>query len=339
MPNLSLEQLSALVRNLLSAAGTPDDIAERVADSLVESNRKGVDSHGVMNLPWYLEEIASGKIDPTGRPEVALDQPGAALLKGNHGFGIFALEQATQIAIEKAKAQGAAAVGLADCSHTGRIGRYAEMATAANCFGMVLGGGAHRIWANVVPHGGSEPVMSTNPYALGMPGGRFGPVIVDFATSTASDGKIGVHRAEERPVPEGWILDKLGQPTTDPNAFFDGGRHLPAAGHKGYGLGLIAELLGDSVLAHPPEFNWFAIVVDLAPFQAPEAYREAAESYLGMVKQVAPAPGFREVLLPGEPERRTAEARSRDGVPIPDMVWDQLRAAGTRLGVALEPAP
>jgi LDH2 family malate/lactate/ureidoglycolate dehydrogenase len=175
--------------------------------------------------------------------------------------------------------------------------------------------------------------MSTNPYALAMPGGRFGSVVVDFATSTVADGKIAVHRAEGRAVPEGWILDKHGQPTTDPEAFFDGGMHLPAAGHKGYGLGLIAELIGDAALAAPPEFNWFVVAVNLGAFRPPDAYAETAETYLQFVKDVPPAAGFDEVLLPGEPEQRAAERRRAEGIPIPESVWEQLLATGQSVGV------
>jgi uncharacterized oxidoreductase len=203
---------------------------------------------------------------------------------------------------------------------------------------IVLGGGAHGQWANVVPFGGTRPVMSTNPYALAMPGGRFGPVLVDFATSTVADGKVAVYQAEGKTLPEGWVLDKDGQPTTDPDDFFDGGMHLPAAGHKGYGLSLIAELVGCAVLDFPPEFNWFVVAVNLGAFRPAADYAASAEDYLAFVKDVPPAPGFDEVLLPGEPERRSAERRSSDGVPIPEPVWEKLAAAASTLGIALPEA-
>jgi LDH2 family malate/lactate/ureidoglycolate dehydrogenase len=215
------------------------------------------------------------------------------------------------------------------------MGAYAEMAADAGMFGLVMGGGAHRRWSNVVPFGGAEPVMSTNPYALAMPGGPFGPIVADFATSTAADGKIAVLRAEGKTVPEGWILDKHGKPTTDPEAFFDGGRHLPAAGHKGYGLGLMAELIGDAALGCPPNFNWFVMVVDLGVFSAADSYGERAEAYLAHVKATPPAPGFTEVLLPGEPERRAAAARAKEGVEIPNLVWSELLEAASAVGLDL----
>jgi len=186
-----------------------------------------------------------------------------------------------------------------------------------------------------VQFGGSQPIVSTNPYAFAVPGGRFGPIVADFATSTVADGKVAVYRAEGKVLPEGWILDKHGNPSTDPEDFFDGGMHLPAAGHKGYGLGLIAELVGDAVLNAPPEFNWFVITVDLGFFRPAAAYDESAERFLQFVKDVPPAEGFQEVLLPGEPERRAAERRGRVGVPMPAKVWQQLSEAGQSVGLDL----
>ena len=335
MPQLTLDQLDRLARQMLLAAGTPEDIADVVAGSLVGASLKGVDSHGVMQLPYYLEEIAKGHIDPAARPTVEAKAPGLALVRGNKGFGMYALGQATETAIEIAGRQGSACVGLADCGHTGRLGHFAETAARRGLFALVFGGGAHETWRNVVPFGGSRPVVSTNPYAFAMPGGRFGPIVVDFATSTVADGKVAVYRAEGKTLPEGWILDKHGRPSRDPADLFDGGMHLPAAGHKGYGLGLIAELVGDAVLNAPPEFNWFVITVDLGFFRPAEAYSQSAERFLQFVKDVPPAEGVQEVLLPGEPERRAEECRRKDGVPMPESVWQRLSEAAQTVGLDL----
>jgi hydroxycarboxylate dehydrogenase B len=320
---------------MLSAAGTPEDIAEVVAGSLVEASLKGVDSHGVMQLPYYLEEIAKGHIDPAARPTVETKAPGLALVRGNKGFGMYALGQATETAIDIAGRQGSACVGLADCGHTGRVGHFAEIAARRGLFALVFGGGGHETWRNVVPFGGSRPIVSTNPYAFAMPGGRFGPIVVDFATSTVADGKVAVYRAEGKTLPEGWILDKHARPSRNPADLFDGGMHLPAAGHKGYGLGLIAELVGDAVLNAPPEFNWFVITVDLGFFRPAAAYSESAERFLQFVKDVPPAEGVEEVLLPGEPERRAEVRRRTEGVPLPESVWQRLSEAAQTVGLNL----
>ena len=333
MSTIDLHRLDDIARRMLVAAGTPDDIAQCVAKSLVEANLKGVDSHGVMQLPWYLEEIERGQIKPAARPVTEKDTAGTALVRGNGGIGIYVLREATDLAIVKARETHAASVGVVECSHTGRIGWFAEAVAAAGMFGLVFGGGSHRIWSTAPPFGGAKPLFSTNPYAFAMPGGRFGTVVIDFATTTVADGKIAVHRAEGKPVPEGWIVDKHGNPTTDPEDFFDGGMHVPAAGHKGYGLALIAELMGDAMLAHQHEYNWLVVAIDIAAFRAAGDYAASAEELLQKVKDVPPATGFDEVLLPGEPEARHAAGRRKAGVPIPDGVWAEIVEVAAKLGI------
>ena len=336
MVTIEPRRLEDVARRMLAAAGAPDDIAACAAQSLVESNLKGVDSHGVMQLPWYLDEIARGAVTPAGRPVVENETTGTALVRGNGGIGIYVLHHATDLAIAKARRHHIASVGVVECSHTGRIGWFAEAVAAAGMFGMVFGGGAHRLWSSVAPFGGAKPLFSTNPYALAMPGGSFGPVVIDFATTTVADGKIAVYRAEGKRLPEGWIVDKHGNPTTDPEDFFDGGMHLPAAGHKGYGLALIAELMGDAMLAHRHDCNWLVTVVDIGAFRAADDYAASAEELLQKVKDVPPAAGFDEVLLPGEPEARRAVERAASGVPIPDGVWTEIKEAAAKVGVEVD---
>ena len=336
MATIEPQRLEDVARRMLAAAGAPDDIAACAARSLVESNLKGVDSHGVMQLPWYLDEIAKGNVTPAGRPVVENDTAGTALVRGNGGMGIYVLRHATDVAIAKARESHAASVGVIDCSHTGRIGWFAEAVAEAGMLGIVFGGGPHRIWSTAAPFGGAKPFFCTNPYAFGMPGGRFGPVVIDFATSTVADGKIAVYRAEGKRLPEGWIVDKNGNPTTDPEDFFNGGMHLPAAGHKGYGMALFAELMADAMLAHRHEYNWLVTVVDIGVFRAAADYAASAEELLQKVKDVPPAAGFDEVLLPGEPEARRAAARAASGVPIPDGVWTEIKEAAATVGVAVE---
>ena len=336
MPTIDAERLDEVARRILVAAGTPDDIAQCVAGSLVEANLKGVDSHGVMNLPAYLEEIEQGDLVPTGRPTVEQETAGTAVVRGGFGFGMYVLRHATEFAIAKAREHKAASVGVVECCHTGRVGWFAEAIAEAGMFGLVFGGGAHRDWSTAPPFGGAKPLFSTNPYAFAMPGGRFGPVVADFATSTVADGKIAAYRAEGKPVPEGWIVDAHGNPTTDPNDFFDGGMHLPAAGPKGYGMALIAELMGDAMMPHKHQYNWLVTVVDIGAFRAAGDYTASAEELLQKVKDVPPASGFDEVLLPGEPEARSAAERRKAGVPIPDGVWAEIIEAAAKLGVEID---
>jgi LDH2 family malate/lactate/ureidoglycolate dehydrogenase len=259
------------------------------------------------------------------------------------------MERAVEVLATELETAWIAAAGIVNVAHTGRIGAFAERIAAGptaagptaagptaagrGCLALILGGGGHATFANVAPFGGTRGVHSTNPYALALPGGRHGTVVVDFATSATAQGKLMVARMKGEAVPEGLILDKTGRPTTDPRDFYDGGALLPAAGPKGYGLGLLAELIGSALLAAPHEFNWLILALKLKAFRDPADYAAAAEAYLARVKACPPAEGFSEVHLPGEIERVTEAERRRDGIPLGDDVWAEILAAGRGVGV------
>jgi LDH2 family malate/lactate/ureidoglycolate dehydrogenase len=327
MPTYPAEQLRHLAAAILAAAGTPDDIARRVALSLVASDLKGVESHGVMRLEWYLEQIRDGVIRPAARPSLQMDKPNSALLAGSGAFGIHGMEIAADLAIAKARTGQVAAVALTDVGHTGRLGQFAEQIAEAGMFAMILGGGNHQRWGCVAPFGGSKALLPTNPYAFGLPAQRHGAVIVDFATSAVATGKLRFYRASGMPVPLGWILDREGRPTTDAADFFAGGMQLPAGGAKGYGLSVLAELIGESLLGAPREFNWLVMALDLAVFRPLAQFLASADDFLDELKAVPPADGFAEVMIPGEPERRSEAERQRSGIPIPEEIWRSIAAA------------
>ncbi|MEM7225816.1 MAG: Ldh family oxidoreductase [Pseudomonadota bacterium] len=340
MPTLPPAALESFARRLLEAVGTPEDIAACVAAHLVDANLKGVDSHGVQRLPDYLAEIARGDIQPAARPSLAKQTSGTAAFDGGRGFGIHALDQVAGHAIELAKTRRIAAVGLTNAAHTGRIGAFAAKIAEAGHFALILGGGAHRVWATVAPHGGREAVMSTNPYALALPGAEHGPVVVDFATSAAARGKIAAYQAAGKAIPEDWVLDRHGQATSDPAALFEGGVQLPMAGHKGTGLGLIAELLCFAMLPDtmtgPHDLNWLVLALEISAFRDQQAYAADCRAFLDKLKAIPPAPGFAEVLIPGEPEAREEERRREEGIPLPEATWAEIQATAERVGVAVE---
>jgi LDH2 family malate/lactate/ureidoglycolate dehydrogenase len=332
---IQVEQLQALLERALAAAGTPADIAHEVAASLADSNLKGVDSHGAVRMPSYLSYIAEGYIKPAARPEIVRETPTTALVRGNYGFGIHALSFATDVAIRKAKESNVACVGLTEASHTGRIGWFAERAAAQNVIAMITGGGASRKGRHhaVAPYGGTQHILSTNPITFGMPGGELGTVLADFATSITAEGKLRLYRAKHEPVPEGWLIDKDGNPTTDAEDFYAGGAILPAGAHKGYALAVIAELLGGALLGPPHEFNWIVVAINIEAFRPVDDYNRASAEILHDIKNVTPAAGFSEVLFPGEPELRAAQRRKAEGIPIADEVWQQVLDAMREVGV------
>ena len=328
-------QLEKLLAAALAAAGTPDDVAKVVAASLVDSNLKGVDSHGATRIVMYLDQIKEGYIQPAARPEIVRESPTTAVVRGHLGFGIHALGFAMDVAIRKAKAAGVAAVGLVENTHTGRLGWFVERAVEQNVIAILTGGGANRTARHqtVAPFGGAKRVLGTNPWALAAPGGEYGTVLVDMSTSMTAEGKLRLYRAKREPAPPGWIMDKDGRPSTDAEDFYAGGAILPAAGHKGYGLALMSELLGDALLGLPYELNWFIVAVSIEAFRPLSEFLQASEEILHKVKQVPPAPGFDEVLIPGEPEARAAQRRAQEGIPIPDEIWQKIAEAAQRVGV------
>lgn len=333
MPTHAAPQLNRLAHAILAAAGAPDDIAACVAGSLVEANLKGVDSHGVMRLEWYLEQIREGVILPAARPSLERDEGGSALMRGNGAFGIYGMQIAAGLAADKARKSQIAAVALTDVGHTGRLGQFVEQIAGQGMFAMILGGGNHERWACVAPYGGARPLLPTNPYAFALPADRHENVVVDFATSAVATGKLRLYRAGSRPVPEGWILDKDGRPTTVAEDFFQGGMQLPAGGAKGYGLAVLAELIAESLLGKPREFNWLIIALNLEAFRPLGEFLRSGDAFLDELKAVAPAPGFAEVLVPGEPERRSAAVRSQSGIPVAAEVWRSIVAAARSVGL------
>jgi len=335
MKKVKPEELQNLLISILSKAGVPPDIASYVSEALVDSNIKGVDSHGAVRVSMYVDQIFEGYMNPSARPEIVSETPTTAIVRGCLGLGIFALGYALNLAIQKAKTNHVAAVGLFENTHTGRLGRFSEIAAEQGVYALITGGGGnpHPRHCSVAPYGGSKRFMATNPFAFGLPGGEFGPVVVDTSTSMTAEGKLRVYRATKTPVPEGWILDKDGRPTTDAEDFYAGGVILPAAGHKGFGFGLIAELLGDALVGNPYELNWFIIAVDIAAFRPLSEFTSRTEEILHKLKEVPPAAGHKEVMFPGEPEAQIAKQRMQTGITFADEIWEKILETAGKVGV------
>lgn len=325
-----------LAQALLGAGGLKPGPALVVAQHLVDANMKGVDSHGLERIPQYLQKIAEGRVEAGAEPEVASVHDGIVQVRGHGGLGIPAMQLAAERLAPLAHERGIAAATVTDVAHTGRIGRYVETLALSGCFAFAFGGGAYRQGGRVAPFGGSRGVLSTNPYALALPGGSLGPVVVDFATSTLAQGKLAAARLRGTPLPEDAVIDREGRPSTAAEDFYEGGALLPAAGPKGYGMALIAELIGSALIGDPKEFNWLIVALDLARFRPPAAFAAAAEDCLREVKAVPPREGFDEVMIPGEPERRCMAARAVSGIPLDAVLERRLREAGESLRLDLD---
>ena len=337
---IGVEKLQDLSHKFLVKAGAPPAIAERVARALVLSSLKGVDSHGVMRLPQYLEQIQEGAVVPDALPEIARDTASTAVVDGQRGFGHAAAEFSTQIALEKARAHDLAAVTLHNTRHIGRVGEYVEMAIEAGLIGFVFCSAI----SQVAPHGGRGRILGTNPVAIGIPSDGEFPFVLDFATSVLSEGKVRVARDKGVDLQPGAILDAQGQPSTTPQDLYEGGSLLPLGTYKGYGLGLAVQILGSllaqggTLLLDHPQVGNGALFMMLKPgsFCDPAELRQQTEELCGAVRNSAIRDGFDEILIPGEPEYRAECQRASDGIPIAAATWQRWREAG--LGIGMEPA-
>lgn len=332
---LAADALRRLIADTLAAAGFHPGTASETADHLVEAELRGVGSHGVNRLPWYLGRQAIGELRAEARPRLAEDLGGLLRIDGDAGLGIPAMNLAVETLVPRARERGIAAAAVVRVGHTGRIGAYVEAAAEAGLFALCLGGGGHAKWASVVPFGGAQPVMSTNPYAFALPGDAEGPLAVDFATSASANGKIALAAREGRALPPGTIIDRAGRPSTDPADFAAGGALLTMGGPKGSGMGLVAELLG-LLLGGIVEFNWLLVALDIARFRDPADYRALAEDYLAKVRGSPAAPGHERVKLPGQWELALADRRRREGLPVSEAVVEGLAEAARSQG--LDPA-
>jgi uncharacterized oxidoreductase len=265
------------------------------------------------------------------------------MIDAQNGFGQIAAAFAIQTAIDKAKIHGVSATGLRHCNHIGRLGEWVEMAAKQEMIALCFANGG-RPGGLVAPFGGAGRLWGTNPIAAGVPLGGHDPVVVDFATSIVAEGKVRVAHNKGQSLPEGWIQRADGQPSTIPADLYNGGVLLPAAGHKGYGLALLVELLGGLLTGQgSPAFPDYAslkngvvfVVISTAAFRPAADFLADGATLYDRIKATPPAPGFAEVLLPGEPEQRTAVERRRSGIPIDETTWGQLVAAAADFGVAV----
>lgn len=336
-PTIRADKLLSFGTRFLTAMGCAPAIAAEVSEHLIEAELCGIYSHGVFRFTQYLEQARAGMYRPEGLPKLTTAEGGGKLVDGGNGLGIPAMRLAADEAVADAKKSGVAAIGVMNVGHTGRMGVFAERAALAGCLGITFGGGSRKEWRQVAPFGGAKAILPTNPYAFAIPGGEQGPVVLDFATSAGAGGKVHAAKSAGRPLPPGLLIDAKGNPSTNPDDYYNGGALLPMAGPKGYGMALVAELLGEAIFGEAMSgMNWIMIAVDLSRFRSGTSYRMAAEDCLQELRATPPAPGFARVEIPGERERALRAERLRDGMPVPPATLDELRQAARSLGLSTE---
>ncbi|HEY1289907.1 MAG TPA: malate/lactate/ureidoglycolate dehydrogenase [Burkholderiales bacterium] len=341
------EGLTRAIAAIAAAGGSEPAEAQLVAENLVTANLTGHDSHGIGMMPRYVEALLEGGLHPNRHVEVKLDVGALLALDGCAGYGQSIGLDATKLAIERAKRHGVSITALGNSHHLGRIGHWAEMAVAEGLVSM------HFVnvqsFARVAPFAGADRRFGTNPVCIGIPLPGEAPFLLDMATSAVAQGKLRVAHNKRVKIPHGWLIDDQGNPTDDPRwgVIAPLGAMSCFGEHKGYGLAVACELLGGAltgggVTDHDNKTQrrvlngMISIVIDPARLGTERAFKKDAKSFLAWLRASRPAPGHDRVRIAGEPERETRAKRERDGIPVDDETWREIRAAAGKLEVAPE---
>lgn len=351
MPTFSPQVLRDIGYQLFQTAGCREEDSRAVVDHIVESNLFGHPSHGVMRYAEYLRALRERRFKPQATPRIVSDHPCTAVVDANGALGQVGANVATRLAIDKARAQGMAAVGLRNTSHIGRVGAYPLEIARAGLIGSIFVN-AGRLGYQIAPFGGIDGRLSTNPLAFAAPRRQADPILIDMTTSMAAEGKIRVAINQGKSLPEGWIIDSEGRPTTDPHDFKDDppGAILPLGGpvgHKGYGLSIMVEILGGALsgegcAAGERVMSSNGVLVTayrIEDFCDLDRYYDEVDSLIAHVKSSRLAEGFNEILAPGEPEFRSARRTEAEGITVDDNTWAQVCEEARRIGLSPEDWP
>lgn len=345
MPIVSAARLREVGEALLIGAGVPKDEAAVVMRHCVDANLAGHDSHGIIQIPSYIDRIKAGQIVPGAQWEIVRESATTTVVDGHWGLGYVVNERAMKLTIEKARTSNVAAATVLRQSHIGRLASYALMAAEAGMIGL-LTADSGRSPKHVAPFGGAQARLGTNPICMAVPSDLDGPLFLDMATSAVAAGKISLAAARGEAIPEGWIVDKDGKNSTDPKAWRAGGALLPlggSEGYKGFGLAVMVEILcglltGLGFGVEPTgrhNDGVFMAVFNVEAFRSLPMFKAEVAEFAAYLKATPPSEGSPGVYYPGELEHLRMQARGRDGVAVEDATWNKLIALGKELGVEI----
>lgn len=338
-------QLQVLGTRIFEAVGVPHDEAVWVTDCLVQSNLKGVDSHGVQQIPGYVRAIREGWLTPGAQLTLLRESAATTLFDGGGGFGYTMARQAMAETIAKARRAGVAYTGVRNLHHIGRVGRWPELALDADMIGIASQPGG----VYIAPWGGTERKLPIAPIAVAIPTGRYPPIVIDMSLGPIAGGRAAILALRNQKVPQGWLIDAAGNPTDDPAGFHRGeGAQLPLGqaglGYKGMALALIIDLFCGPLLG---VFQGQASVfqrrgvffgaINIAAFTPLREFKDGVDAVIADIKSSRLAPHATEILIPGEPEWREQERRTRDGISLDDAIYQRILDTADKVGV--DPAP
>ena len=354
--NVPAARVREQIASILAAWGMAPDAVAITADVMVETDLQGVDSHGVSMLMMYEQMKRDGRLNVNAEPRVVERSAVTARIDGDAGLGHPAAHLGMGVAVEMALAEGLGAVTVFNSHHFGAAGVYARIAVARGCIGLVTS--TARTVA-VLPTFAAEPVLGTNPIAFAAPAGDQPPFVLDFATSAVALNKVKVHDFLGKPLPAGWVSDGDGRPVTDPAEALavcrgagPGGLN-PLGGtrdlgsHKGYGLGVVAQILAGALAGaafspirdrdlapdQPFDIGHFFLAIDPGRFRGDGGFARDVQQVVEVLRATRPADPAQPVLVPGDPEDASRAARERSGIPIPPALAAGVEAVAQRAGV------
>ena len=347
---ITADALTQFAEKIIAGTGSQPAEAREVATHLVEANLKGHDSHGVGMIPSYVKNSREGLLHPNQHAKLVSETGPIAVFVGQMGYGQVTAREATEWAIAKAKSDGVGIFALRNTHHVARVGTYGELAAAAGLVSIhfvnvLIAPGRVAPFGGMTGRFGTDPICITFPAADGKP-----PVVLDFATSRVAAGKLRVAANKGTQLPSGYLIDAKGNEATDPNVFFkENGAMLPFGEHKGSGLALACELMagvltgGGAMQGKFPnngiKNGMFSIVLDPARFGDTGWMGQEMETLIAWVKSSPPRPGVEEVMIAGEPERKSRATRLKDGIPVDDNTWKELVAAAGTVGLPASAVP
>ncbi|MEM2094367.1 MAG: Ldh family oxidoreductase [Candidatus Bathyarchaeia archaeon] len=342
MVRIKQEPLKKLSIEIFKAAGASEEEAEIVSEILVATSLHGIDSHGVRAIPGYVENIRKGRIRPGAKITVLKETETTAMLDDGGGFGFVAGKKAMEMAISKAKRYKMGSVGVKGPGHIGALYYYSLMAVKEDMIGITLcRGGGH----GAVPYGAVEGRLGINPFSIGFPTGKERPVIIDMATTGVAMGHLDVMAVRGQKAPEGWLIKKDGTWETDPSAYRTGKASptcfgYPYSEYKGYCLSVAIEAwagaIGSGCSLDEKGFGHVFTAIDPTGYCPIDEFKARMDSMVKHIKSAARRPGFKEILLPGEPEWIEEEKRRKEGIFIDDLWWESICKTAKSLGVDVD---
>ena len=339
---VDVEELLELVVTIFERCGMSQADAALLADSLVYADLCGTHSHGVLRVPEYAEKLTTQGVNPTAKPQVVGQGPSFVIVDGRNSMGQIGAALAMREVIDKAAKTGIAAGAIRGSNHCGAMAYFARMALPHDMIGIATTNAI----PTMAPWGGAERLLGINPIAISIPAGEMSPIVYDAAFSGSSHGKIRIYQQKGMRIPEGWVLDREGQPTTDPMAAVDG-LLAPIGGFKGAGLAMIMGILSSMLSGAsygtelgsiedgptPGADGHFVAAIHIASFEDIERFKSRVDAAIQQIHDCRLAPGFDRVYAPGELETIRRVEYSAQGIPLNRVTLTDLRKTAERLGI------